>query len=261
MTEKMLITKLVRNGDRADLYGKGHRYRDMILFDLSDLADVGIDYASLQDGIETPCRFWALYELGEKVNGAGNPYKDIVGLEPAASAQDPTPPPHPLDPAPILDALATLTGEVRAIKALLIRVAHPAPGEDQPPDAGNLAAAFFGGAVADADGRARFYDLVAVGLGDGTLHQDDVDAVLTELNMLGWPGAVDCLQLEMDRRRNSEPKEMSYRQAVIARLLELHKAPPVATGKVTADLEPGWRWLTSTEDLIEAGKALKEALA
>ena len=41
MSERILITKLVRNGDRADLFGRGHRWKDLTLFDLSDLADVG----------------------------------------------------------------------------------------------------------------------------------------------------------------------------------------------------------------------------
>jgi len=256
MAEKMLITKLVRTGDRADLYGRGHRYKDMTLFDLSDLADVGIDYASLQDGIETPCRFWALYELGEKNNGAGNPYKNITALEPIAP---PAAPASPQDPAPILAALAAITDELRAIKALLIRLTHPAPAtQDPPPATGDLATAFFGGAVAadDGDDREQFYTLVAAGLGDGTLHQDDVDAVQNE--NLGYSLAADCLAAEMERRQEQERRALEYRQAVIARLLELRKS---AAGAATADLVDGWQWMASTDELIQAGKALKAALA
>jgi hypothetical protein len=108
MSERILITKLVRDGDRADLYGKGHRWPDLKLFDLSDLADVGLDYAGLQPGAEVPCRFWAVYELSEKRNQAGNRYKDVIALEP-------------------MDAPATSTStdntallaELRAIRALL----------------------------------------------------------------------------------------------------------------------------------------------
>ncbi len=263
MAEKMLITKLVRTGDRADLYGRGHRYKDMTLFALSDLADVGVDYAALEDGKETPCRFWALYTLSEKRNSKGNPYKDIVALEPA-QGQTPAAPASNQDPAPILEALHTITGELRAIKAILARLTHPAPAtQDPPPDAGPLATAFFGGAVAadDGDDRERFYDLVAVALADGTLHQDDVNGILVELNAFGWPGAADCAQAEMERRQTLEPRALQYRQAVISRLLELHKAPAVAAGAVAASLEPGWQWLISTDELIQAGKALKESLA
>ncbi len=82
MTERILITKLVRHGDRADLYGRGHQWKDLTLFDLSDLSEVGIDYRSLPEGEDTPCRFWAHYSLSEKLNKAGNPYKDVVALEP-----------------------------------------------------------------------------------------------------------------------------------------------------------------------------------
>ena len=82
MTERILITKLVRHGDRTDLYGRGHQWKDLTLFDLSDLVDVGIDYRVLPEGEDTPCRFWAHYSLSEKLNKAGNPYKDVVALEP-----------------------------------------------------------------------------------------------------------------------------------------------------------------------------------
>ena len=39
MAVRMLITKVVRaDQTRADLYGKGHRWPDMKLFDLGELA-------------------------------------------------------------------------------------------------------------------------------------------------------------------------------------------------------------------------------
>ena len=82
MAERMLITKLVRTEQaRADLYARGHQWPDLKLFDLSDLLEVGIDPAGLQIGQEVPCRFWAIYELSDKLNKAGNPYKDIIALE------------------------------------------------------------------------------------------------------------------------------------------------------------------------------------
>lgn len=108
MSERMLITKLVRDGDKADLFGRGHQYKDLTLFDLSDLADVGVDYASLPNGEEVPCRFWAVYEMSEKLNKAGNPYKDVIALEaidsPATATSTDT---------------SALLSEARAIRALL----------------------------------------------------------------------------------------------------------------------------------------------
>jgi len=82
MTERMLITKLVRTDQtRADLYARGHQWPDLKLFDLSDLLTVGIEPADLEVGTETPCRFWANYELSDKLNKNGNPYKDVIALE------------------------------------------------------------------------------------------------------------------------------------------------------------------------------------
>jgi len=80
--EKMLITKVVRtDATRAELYQKGHKWPDLKLFDLSELGAVGIDYEALPVGQEIPCRFWAQWELSDRVNQAGNPYKDVVALE------------------------------------------------------------------------------------------------------------------------------------------------------------------------------------
>ncbi len=81
---RMLIVKLRRTGDtEADLYGKSHRYPDLKLFDLSELATVGIDFAKLEAGKEAPCRFFAVWKESAKLNSEGNPYKDICWLEPA----------------------------------------------------------------------------------------------------------------------------------------------------------------------------------
>jgi len=107
--DKMLITKLVlEQGNRVALYERGHKFRDLVLFDLSDLAEVGIDYASLQVGQEVPCRFWAYYQESNKLNQAGNPYKDVKALEPFDA------PTAPAD----LDA-SEILAELRAIRALL----------------------------------------------------------------------------------------------------------------------------------------------
>ena len=81
---RMLITMIKRTDQtRADLYGRGHKYPDLKLFDLADLVVVGIDLATLPLGQEEPCRFFAVYTLSEKLNQAGNPYKDIQRLEKA----------------------------------------------------------------------------------------------------------------------------------------------------------------------------------
>jgi hypothetical protein len=110
----MLVTKLVRTEpNRAELYAKGHKWPDLRLFDLADLLDVGIRPEELQLHAETPCRFWAHYELSEKLNAAGNPYKDVIALEPVDKPATTT----STDTSPIL-------AELRAIRALLQTVAE-----------------------------------------------------------------------------------------------------------------------------------------
>ena len=81
---RMLVTKIKRTDQtRADLYGRGHKYPDLKLFDLTELATVGIDETDLLIGQEEPCRFFAVYTLSDKLNKAGNPYRDIQRLEKA----------------------------------------------------------------------------------------------------------------------------------------------------------------------------------
>lgn len=109
MAERMLIVKVVRTtATQADLYAKGHKWPDLRLFDLSELAEVGLDPAALPIGQETPARFWAVYELSEKLNASGNPYKDVIALEPMDRPATTT----------STDNTALLA-ELRAIRALL----------------------------------------------------------------------------------------------------------------------------------------------
>jgi hypothetical protein len=81
---RILITKLVRTSEtQADLYGQRHRYPDLKLFDLSELAVVGIDFANLPTGQPVPCRFFAVYEESKrKQKSTGTPYRDVLWLEP-----------------------------------------------------------------------------------------------------------------------------------------------------------------------------------
>ena len=81
--ERMLVTKIVLNRDgNVELFARGHKFRDTLLFDPSDLQEVGIDPNELEVGQEVAVRFWALYELSQRLSKAGHAYKDIVALEP-----------------------------------------------------------------------------------------------------------------------------------------------------------------------------------
>jgi hypothetical protein len=86
---RYLITRIKKRNTLAgkpivDLYAGGKdsrlRFPVLTLFDLSELAVVGIDPNDL-DGQEVACRFWAYYTVGTKLNKDGNPYRDIDHLE------------------------------------------------------------------------------------------------------------------------------------------------------------------------------------
>ncbi len=111
MAERILIVKVVRTtATQADLYGARHQYKDLTLFNVAELAAVGIDPAALPIGQETPARFWAIYELSDKLNKVGRPYKDILALEPMDTPATST-------SAAVGDP--AILAELRAIRALL----------------------------------------------------------------------------------------------------------------------------------------------
>jgi hypothetical protein len=156
MAERMLITKLVRTEQtRADLYARGHQWPDLKLFDLSDLIEVGIDANALPVGQEVPCRFWAIYELSDKLNKAGNPYKDVIALErmdgPATTTSTDT---------------SALLVELRAIRELLETIAQ-AQGLQAP-----TASVLKGSAEEDAGDLAAL-NTHSCRYGDGTLLSDN----------------------------------------------------------------------------------------
>ena len=109
--QKLLVTALKRTDEtHVDLVGQGHRYVDIHLFDISELATVGIaDYASLTVGETVPCRFFAYYVESDKINKSGNPYKDLYYLEPIE--------PPVAAPVPATDDAVLV--ELRQIRTLL----------------------------------------------------------------------------------------------------------------------------------------------
>ena len=120
MTERIRITRIelgeTQTGKAvAHLFTPGAqfaKYPVLTLFNPGLLVGVGIDPNSLTEGKPIYCSLWAHYEISEKMNGRGNPYKNIVSLE-------------------RIDAPATTTStdntavlaELRAIKALLLELA------------------------------------------------------------------------------------------------------------------------------------------
>ena len=131
--EKMLITKIRRTDEtRADLYGKGHKWPDLKLFDIGELLAVGITPEDLPIGVEKPCRFLAHYTLSDKINEAGNPYKDVSHLEPIENGNGTTAP-APMNDAMLAAILRELQTQTKLLQALAGIVAGPP--EQNPDDA------------------------------------------------------------------------------------------------------------------------------
>ena len=113
--DRMLIARVelsaTQNGHpSAELYSADSRLKfpSLVLFNPALLEDVGIDPAALAAG-PVHKRFWAHYELSDKLNQAGNPYKDVLELTPYGS---PVPQPVP--------EFADLLQAVRDLRPLLV---------------------------------------------------------------------------------------------------------------------------------------------
>lgn len=205
MAERLLISKLVRTENaRADLYGRGHRYKDMTLFDLSDLIEMGIDPRELPIGEEIPCRFWAHYTNSEKLNSSGNPYKDVLSLEridlPATTTSTDT---------------SAILAELRAIKALLLQLVTGSQ-DPQPPNplADTLPrpltkpeqdlfadVAELHAPLPDPDpdltphaARQAFYTCASQAMSTGTIGAQRVNELVRGANGSGWANALALLQ-------------------------------------------------------------------
>jgi len=119
MTERLRITRIRLGSTQsgkpvAELYDSNTKLRfpSLFLFNLGELLTIGLDPNTLTEGEDHHCNFWAHFELSEKLNAKGNPYKDIISLEAINAPATTT----------STDSSALL-GELRAIKALLLELA------------------------------------------------------------------------------------------------------------------------------------------
>ena len=120
--EKLLVGSLELNTTTTgkavvDLYSTNAalKFPELRLFDLSALAAVGIDPNALVEGERIHRRLWAYYEISDKTNGRGNPYKDVTYLEaidqPATATST--------DNTEVLAALRAMAAQLERIAAAL----------------------------------------------------------------------------------------------------------------------------------------------
>lgn len=123
MTERHRITRIKSTTTKSgkpvvEMYDRDTRLEFPVLrlFTFDDLRTVGIEPANLKPEMVEHVNFWAYYELSEKKTSRGNAYKDVLHLEaidqPATSTST--------DTSAMLQELRSISGELRAIKALLL---------------------------------------------------------------------------------------------------------------------------------------------
>jgi hypothetical protein len=215
MTERMLIAKIHRNdAGRIELFARGHQFRDTILFDDSDLITVGLDPNSIANGQSLAVRFWAIWEPSEKLNRSGNPYKDVVTLEPIDKPATTT----------SVDSSSTVA-ELREIKNLLQYIAHLLEGQDIQPPEPPAPSEFDNITVTDTpppaapdpalsveEARNRFYGLTADAITLG-MESRQVNAMIDLANRESFTAALAELEnlVERMKRDTALPVEQATR--------------------------------------------------
>lgn len=273
MTQRMLIRRIraakTESGRTvAHLFTNSRqRYPELVLFELSDLLTVGIDPDTLTQD-DTTCRFWAHYEISDKQNSAGNPYRNVLHLEAIDAPASTT----STDTTAILDELRNITNQLERLHATMALIAPQAAPQiqaagDQPHD---LAAAIHAAAAnnpnhiahnltkkpnGDApknDAAEHFFTQCTVAQADG-VPRDIIDDVTEFVNSGGYVLATACMAAEVRRRPNAD---YDYRRALVARMREIMAHPLVTTKTITHNLPEGWEWLSTAAEIKRAGIAL-----
>jgi len=230
---KLLITKLQKRPDgNVDLFGRGHRYKDTTLFDVSDLFEVGIDPADLQVGVETPCRFYAHCVASSKLNKSGNPYLNVEYLE-AVSNGNGNGNGHQAAPAgelnsAILDELRAVHGELTQMRRLLNRafvgqvIDPPLVTDDDPtepptgegdndlddPDDVPRPPATSAQPLSDDQARRNFSSLAGPAIREGQVTSEEVNELVKGAIATGWRDALVELQALIAQAESEQEREL-----------------------------------------------------
>ena len=209
MTERIRINRIELGATQSGkavthLFAPGAQFAEypvLTLFDPSLLISVGIDPNTLTEGKPIHVSLWAHYELSEKLNQRGNPYKNIVSLE-------------------RIDAPATTTStdntavlaELRAIKALLLELAAGSQPLATEQAKRNHALNRVGRTnsqadpqatepvrepepeLSEADARTEFYTLAGPAIAEGRADPGAINDLAKSANGEGWNGALSGLK-------------------------------------------------------------------
>lgn len=276
MAERYLIGRTQRGQtksgkDVAELYSTDTRleYPVLVLFDLSMLTTVGIDPNELT-AEPVHLRYWAHYEESEKKTSKGNPYLDVVFLEPIDAPASTT----STDTSAIVAELRGIRADLVALHDLVARAWSPAqpepaadsyigtvdadPAADEYPHIAKVLhkRETNGEAPPENGDRLRFYDLAAQAQADGWPTQEQIDKMVGDVAATeGWLLAAECLAAEAARKPG---RDYDHRHAIIARIEELLEDPTVQAAD--HGLVTGWQWTVTKAELLRAGKGIKAAM-
>lgn len=182
----------------VDLYGDPRlKYPVLTLFNLNELNVVGIDANTLPDGADHYARFFAYWEESKKPNSEGNPYKDVLYLEPTR--------------APVADSgddkiLAALRIIYKEIEQIRIAVQSIQAGKVATPPQANTPKPATPAEpplpeLPENEARDLFYALAGPAIADKRITAMDVNELTQIANGDGWNTAVAQLQKKLKGRK------------------------------------------------------------
>lgn len=301
-TRTVIVKFKIEQGNKGlvcRLWQKGDIHPEFLLFSVSDLQEAGLDWTKFEKGVEHPCRFFAVWEYGEKQKSTGTRYKNVLRLEPIAVPAIQT------DTTPIL---TTILDELLAVKAIVRFIAgdtlpdpepepkpdpkpdpeptdpekihktdEPDPPSDEPdpPSNDNLFGPDDQAYLQDdtkpmPDIASEHFDAMLTHLTvNKTITVEDLNRLADQIiesvvksseNGARWTLATTCLKAEIDRRTSWTGNQLAHRVMVVERLQILAEHKAVKSGQVTFHLKRGWEFTTTYQGLLDAGKRLRSAI-
>jgi hypothetical protein len=124
LIDRIRLAKTQQGKPVINLYHGALKFPALQLFQFHQLLTAGIDPNELEPGKDVITNFLAHWQEGEKINGTGNPYKDVTHLEALT-------PPATTDTA-VFESLTNDLAEIKAMLRYLVQHSQAAPAAAAP---------------------------------------------------------------------------------------------------------------------------------